>query len=173
MPTDTMPAAAASAVLSEDERYRYHLCRWWGDGRRVVFVMLNPSTADADVDDPTVRKCMGFARRWGFDGIDVVNLYAFRATKPEKLAVARSLAIDVIGASNNAFLTALARQAHEQNAPLIGAWGAHAEPTRVQSVLRLPHFDRLHALALTKTGQPGHPLYLPNDSAPSPYRRAA
>lgn len=158
-----------SAVLSGDERYRYHLCRWWGDGPRVTFVMLNPSKADATVDDPTIVRCMGFARGWGYDGIDVVNLYAFRATKPVDLWTARSLAIDVIGASNDAVLRVIARQAVDHPSPLIAAWGANAEPGRVAAVMQLPFFHRALHLGLTKGGMPKHPLYLAGDTRPEPY----
>src|SRR5689334_16488446 len=83
---DTAPTVVRKAAsISECGRYRYSLHRWWGAGERLYFVMLNPSTADAEVDDPTIRRCMGFARTLGFDGIGVVNLYAFRATKPADL----------------------------------------------------------------------------------------
>lgn len=163
----------SSAVLSEDGRYRYHLCRWWGDGRRVVFVMLNPSTADEAVNDRTIDKCIGYAQRWGYDGIDVVNLYAFRETKPALMWTARSLGVDIIGRSNDAVLRATARQAAEQSAPLVAAWGANAEPARVAAVLALANFDRLQHLGLTKAGQPRHPLYLKNDAELQLYRRAA
>lgn len=74
------------AVLSSDGRYRYSLYRRWDRTLPMAcFVMLNPSIADADVDDPTIRKCMGFATRWGAGGIRVVNLYPWRATKPRDL----------------------------------------------------------------------------------------
>lgn len=79
------PDVQKAAYLSADGLYRFALHRWWGDGIRLGFVMLNPSTADAEIDDPTIRRCMGFARTLGFDGIRVVNLYAYRATKPADL----------------------------------------------------------------------------------------
>ncbi len=76
------------AVISDCGRYRYRLTRRWGDGPLLSFIMLNPSTADAEVDDPTIRRCMGFARRDGYGGIVVGNLYAFRTTKPKALFAA-------------------------------------------------------------------------------------
>jgi hypothetical protein len=80
-----LPAVERGALLSECGLYRYRLWRRWGPGCNVAFVMLNPSTADGEVDDPTIRRCMGLARSWGFDGIEVVNLYALRTTKPKHL----------------------------------------------------------------------------------------
>jgi hypothetical protein len=76
------------ATLSDCGRYRYRLWRRWADGPTVLFVMLNPSTADADVDDPTIRRCIGFARSWGAGALEVVNLYAWRATQPAELKAA-------------------------------------------------------------------------------------
>lgn len=159
-----------SAILSECGKYRYHLSRWWATGPRVVFVMLNPSKADAEKNDPTIIRCMGFARGWGFAGLDVVNLYAWRATKPEMMWTAQSLSIDIIGPSNDNFLRVVARETTEKRGLLVAAWGANAEPARVSAVARLPYFDRMVHLGLTKAGMPRHPLYLPSDAVPQPFR---
>ena len=76
----------SEAVISQDERHRYSLTRRWGDGPRVCcWIMLNPSTADATTDDPTIRRCIGFTHAWGYDALTVVNLYAWRATDPADL----------------------------------------------------------------------------------------
>ena len=75
----------STAVISQDGLYRYHLERRWSDAPFLTFVMLNPSTADAEIDDPTIRRCVGFSKREGAGGIAVVNLYAFRATSPADL----------------------------------------------------------------------------------------
>jgi hypothetical protein len=147
-----------SVMLSEDGRYRYHLTRTWDDGDRAVFVMLNPSTADAYEDDPTIRRCIGYARRWGLAGIEVVNLYAYRATNPAELWEVD----DPVGPENDLWLRAVGSSGF----PLVAAWGANAQPRRVQRVLGLPGFDRLTCLRTTQAGHPGHPLYLPKELTP-------
>jgi hypothetical protein len=154
-----------AASLSDCGRYRYWLARWWSSVPRVTFVMLNPSTADADVDDPTIRRCMGYARTWGYGGIGVVNLYALRSTDPRQLWAAD----DPIGSENDTYLTAAALHALQSDTPIIAAWGANARQDRIAAVQALPFMDRLSALALTKTGQPRHPLYLRGDLAPVPW----
>lgn len=148
------------ARISADGRYRWELIRRWDFGPHATFVMLNPSTADAAQDDPTIRRCIGFAKRFGYSGLRVVNLYAFRATKPAGLW----LAADPVGQFNDDYLTDAAQMARVTSAPLIAAWGANAKPERVAQVLRLPGFDRLTALGVTKDGAPRHPLYLRADA---------
>lgn len=150
-----------AASISEDGLYRYALHRWWGWGDRLGFVMLNPSTADAEVDDPTIRRCVGFARSLGFDGIRVVNLYAFRATKPADLWRA---AEPTGGQRNDDLLRELLRQAKAQ--PVIAAWGANAKPDRVAEFMSWPGSEHVRALGFTKAGAPRHPLYLRADAQP-------
>lgn len=145
-----------SAIFSECRQYRYSLQR--GDYPRLCFIMLNPSTADATVDDPTIRRCMGFARREHCDGIEVLNLYALRATNPADLWTHP----DPVGPENDDYLRAIARSYFS----VIAAWGANAKPERVRQVRAL--FDecgvRLKHLGLTGQGQPRHPLYLRSDA---------
>ncbi len=144
-----------AASISECGTYRYILHRWWGEGKRLGFVMLNPSTADAEVDDPTIRRCMGFARTLGYDGIRVVNLYAFRATKPADLWKATE---PTGGWRNDDLLREILRQGRHQ--PLIAAWGANAKPDRVAEFMSWHGSDKVLTLGLTKAGAPRHPLYL-------------
>lgn len=161
----------SSAWLSGCERYRYRLGRNWGEGwgAPVTFVMLNPSTADAQQDDPTIRRCVGFAKAWGFGRLVVVNLYALRSTDPKGLWRAD----DPIGPDNDDHLSEAAWVAARDDAPIIAAWGANAKPDRVAEVLALPHMDRLTALGVTKAGAPRHPLYLRADAFPEPWRTAS
>ncbi|TFD53489.1 DUF1643 domain-containing protein [Cryobacterium sp. Hh7] len=156
-----MTEVDSRAELSEDRTYRYRLSRVWSDGPRATFVMLNPSTADEYSDDPTLRRCIGFARHWGLGGLNVVNVYAFRATKPADLWTAA----DPIGPENNRYL----EDAAANDEVLVAAWGAHAKQERVQEVLSIPGFDRLTCLRTTKRGYPSHPLYLPKELLPVPW----
>ncbi|MFJ2000292.1 DUF1643 domain-containing protein [Streptomyces chartreusis] len=160
------PTILRGAVLSDCERYRYLLTRDWDDDKpSAVFVMLNPSIADAFTDDPTIRRCIRYAHDWGCGGLMVANLYAWRATDPAALWTAD----DPVGAENDGHLYAVAQVAAEAGAPLVGAWGAHARPDRIATVLELPGMDRLTALDVTKSGQPKHPLYLKADLTPQPW----
>src|SRR5262245_13227298 len=106
----------SSAELSPCGRYRYALTRTWGDPKKVVcWVMLNPSTADADQDDPTIRRCLGFSRAWGAGGLVVVNLFALRATDPDQLRIAA----DPVGPDNDSHLSTAAF-----GRLVVAAWGA-------------------------------------------------
>lgn len=146
------------AVLSGDGLYRFNLTRTWDSAiESLPFVMLNPSTADAQVDDHTIRKCVGFARRWLFGGIAVFNLYAFRATKPADLW----LADDPIGVPrNDDLLREVLKIAQVRRAPVMAAWGAHAKADRVEWFRSLPGAEQLHHFGLTAGGAPRHPLML-------------
>lgn len=152
-----------AAVMSSDGLYRYSLVRRWGRGAPATFVMLNPSTADAERDDPTIRRCVGFARAIGADGLIVLNLYAYRATKPADLWLAE----DPVGPDTDRVLEQRATIAASKGEPLIAAWGANARPDRVAQVLELPGMSALTALGVTSYGAPRHPLYLPAAARPA------
>jgi hypothetical protein len=149
-----------AAILSPCGRYRYKLSRTWSDGPRVLWVMLNPSTADADKDDPTIRKCIGFSKRWGCGGLDVVNLFAWRATHPKDLRAAR----EPVGTLNDEAILLTARAADR----IVVAWGGHVTAAgrfmrraeRVRTLLLGPEGRPLFHLGLTSLGQPSHPLML-------------
>jgi hypothetical protein len=155
-------AARGRAYISEDGLYRYSLTREVAPGApngTCTFIMLNPSTADAEHDDPTIRRCIGFACAWGFERLKVVNLYAYRATNPSDLW----LADDPIGPDNDHVLSLV----FGGSDLLIAAWGCHAKLDRVAEILSWPIRPRL-CLGLTKAGQPRHPLYLKGDLMPRP-----
>lgn len=146
-----------SAVISECGQFRYLLRRSWNVSRPALgFVMLNPSTADADQDDPTIRKCIGFAERLGFGAIVVANLFAYRATDPSDLRRAGY----PVGEENDYWINRAARDAEA----VVCAWGVNARklarPYEVLAVLRAARRPA-HALRLTSDGIPCHPLMLP------------
>lgn len=160
----------SSAILSDDGVYRYHLRRtWsslWAKERTVCWVMLNPSTADETVDDPTIRRCMGFAKRWGYGGIEVVNLFALRATNPAEL----SRHPDPIGPDNSDTIRRVL--GFGDVGLVVVAWGAwldahpHIRPPRlnVEALHRRHRTDPMVCLGLTRSGAPRHPLYVPADA---------
>jgi hypothetical protein len=157
------PITHRTVEFSDCGRYRYRLTREWDDTRPpATFVMLNPSTADADRDDPTVRKCVRYAQRWDCGSLVVVNLYAYRATNPNDLPADEPTRI---GPAGDGWLTQAALDALESGGPLVAAWGARATEQRVADVLTLPGMDRLQCLAVTSAGMPRHPLYV-RDAAP-------
>jgi len=154
---------SGSAEFSLCGRYRYLLRRTWDPERAgVLFVMLNPSTADATNDDATIRRCVGFARDWGYGGISVANMFAFRATDPRELLSARMRGIDTIGPSNDATLLLAGLDA----SVIVVAWGNHAGalPYRAEAVISLlrkvARAGDLYCLGLTEQGHPRHPLRL-------------
>ena len=152
--TNDLFDATRSAVISPCGKYRYELWRRVGVGETfVVFVLLNPSTADADLDDPTIRACMEFARRWGFAWMCVVNLFALRSTKPENLYAS----VDPIGPENDRYIQHAVLHAD----CVVAAWGKHGRHRdRNTEVVRLVGNRPLHYLALNLDGSPKHPLYI-------------
>lgn len=150
----------SGAAISGDGVYRYKLWRQWAPGHRALFIMLNPSTADAEQDDPTIRRCVSFAKALRCGSLDVVNLFAYRATDPHELAGAT----DPVGPDNNETIRVAIRQAHV----LVAAWGANpAAKGRAERVDEIARREgrMLYALGTTKAGAPRHPLYLPGDAA--------
>lgn len=158
---DTRETLHRSAVISKDEVYRYQLERTWANSKEwVLWVMLNPSTADAEKDDATIRTITAFSKLWGFDGLMVGNLFAYRTVDPAELKQAKSYGFDIVGPENDEHLNQMISKASR----IILAWGANANvsPARADAVERLV-FRRKQAycLGLTQAGHPRHPLYLP------------
>lgn len=144
-----------SAVISEDRRFRYGLTRTWdADKGTVSFILLNPSTADAEQDDATIRKCVGFAKCWGYGGIRICNLYAYRARDPKNLKAAGY----PVGPENDSWLRGLGESSEE----IIVAWGNHARPERVREVMALIGRP-VKCLGVNRNGSPSHPVMLGYD----------
>lgn len=167
----------SSAVLSPCGLYRYRLAREnllantegldpFLAHRPVCWLMLNPSTADAQVDDPTVRRCVRFSRRWGYDRMVVANLLAYRSTHPKLVREALAHGVDVVGPDNDRHLLEVIAEADL----VVAGWGAWAEyfperTRRVRAIAREAGKD-IHMLQLTQHGVPRHPLYLKSELTP-------
>ena len=160
-----------TARISNCHRYRYLLTREFGGVSTCLFIMLNPSSADAVQDDPTVRRCIGFARRGGFGRLEVVNLYAFRSTSPSALFTA----LDPVGPDNVSEI----REALGRADMVIAAWGNNAgvndNSGRVGEVMALIERSGkpVKCFGFTRQGQPRHPLYLRSDAGLMPFKYAA
>ena len=144
-----------SAGFSRCGAYRYWLKRRWRDAPALVFIGLNPSSADAQVDDATLRRIIGFSNDWGFGAVTVVNLFAWRARHPADL----KRAPDPVGKRNSFWL----RKMTQGSEPVVVAWGNHgAYQGRDKATLAL--LTTPLCLGLTKSGHPRHPLYAPKDT---------
>jgi len=144
-----------SDAIFGEPNYRYRLDRIWDEDKPLLgFIMLNPSTADAESNDPTISRCMKRAEQMGYGGIVVGNAYAYRSTDPKKL----KLVGDAIGPDNDKHLLQIMKDCHE----VIVAWGAHAKIGRAKKICDLAYSigKQLYCLALTGKGHPQHPLYL-------------
>lgn len=170
------------ADLSDCGTYRYLLWREWrgthdpehwrwlgakdgngaelGEPKSCLFVMLNPSTADGEEDDPTIRRCVAFAKAWKYERLEVVNLFAYRATEPAELLTAG----DIIHAPRN---QSVVERAAQDAGIIICAWGAHGNHGQQDEIVRGWMSEYRHyALGFTQGGQPKHPLYLKSTTMP-------
>ena len=159
--------APSEAVYSDCEQYRYTLTRIWEpEGRRVLFVMLNPSTATEVQNDPTVERCERRARTLEFGSFRVCNIFAFRATDPKVMRAAD----DPVGPENDAAIAEGSGWADQ----VICAWGTHGafldRGRAVEALLRQQPQSLFH-LGLSKAGHPKHPLYLPYAQVPEIWER--
>lgn len=156
------------ALIDKSGEYRYSLYRRWSGEPVGLFIMLNPSTADGLQDDPTIRKCIGFAQRWGLGGIYVANLFAYRSTSPTMLRIAK----DPVGPDNDNHIRMMVDVCSAQSGPVICAWGAHGNYLdRAQAVLSLIAARNVSPMVLRlteKSRMPEHPLYVPYNVAPEP-----
>lgn len=154
----------SSAILSPCGRYRYELRRIWDGVKPRLYVgALNPSTADAENDDHTVRKLLGFAEHLDLGGLVLWNLYAFRATDPRELWRHELERVDVTGPENDRHLGRIFDEvASDRGSRLVAAWGNHANQARVDRVLDIAAarnvLERLESWGATKNGSPRHPV---------------
>lgn len=163
-----------SAVI--DGNYRYELTRSWGDGPAMTFVMLNPSTADGETDDPTIRRCLSFAKREGCGGIVVVNLFALRVTRPVHL-FDKTIEDDPNGPENVAYVRKAMKTARDKQAPIVAAWGALDLKRCYESEAWRQFFSTwtscadysVQCLGKTADRSPRHPLYLKADTPLEPW----
>lgn len=139
------------AKLSECRKYRFALWRIWDDSKPyVMFIGLNPSTADETEDDPTLTRCINYAKSWGYGGVCMANLFSFRATEPEDMLAVT----DPIGQGNDEWLIKLSGKA----GLVVAAWGNTGRHMgRSQQIRQL--LPNLHCLKMNKSGEPAHPLY--------------
>ena len=163
----------SDALISRDGYYRYWLTRavWGSDPRfrrTCAWIMLNPSTADAESNDPTIWRVIDFSKAWGYQRIVVLNLFALRATDPRTLRGVQ----DPVGPDNDAHIRYQLTRDAERPSKVVCAWGTGGgfrdRDRIVMDIVRECGFEPL-ALGVTKGGHPRHPLYMPKASAPSPY----
>lgn len=146
------------AILSEDRKYRYVLSRIWDESKPLVVIIgLNPSTADEKDDDNTIKKCINFSKNWGYGGLYMLNLFAFRATAPSDMFNASS----PIGEENSKYIEKYSKLSDK----VICSWGNNGNfKNRSKEVLL--NIENKFYLKLNKTGEPAHPLYLNKNLIP-------
>ena len=150
----------ADASLSQCKKYRFALWRIWDESKPYAMIIgLNPSTADEKDDDPTIKRCIDFAKSWGYGGLCKGNLFAFRATEPSDMFAS----YDPVGPGNDEWLVKLSKDA----GVVVAAWGnSGSHLGRSKKVLQL--IPTLHYLKINKTGEPAHALYLKATLQPIP-----
>lgn len=159
-------------ILSENRVYRYTLWRDWSDlfrnsetgNKFAMFIGLNPSTADETLDDPTIRRCVGFAKRWGYGALCMTNLFAYRTKDPRAMKKVTA----PVGEENNDWLLRVAGEA----GIIIAAWGVHGTFLNRDTSVRLllaEHKEKMRVLRFTNGAHPEHPLYVPGNIIPQPF----
>ena len=150
--------------FSKSKLYRYSLKRAWAtdSNNQVLFIGLNPSTADSQFDDPTIRRCVKFAICWGFNSLEVVNLFAFRATDPIDLFNEES----PIGRYNDDWI----KRAHNRSKLTVACWGS-AGMYKGRSSKVAKYLENLFCIRKNKDNSPAHPLYLNSKLSPIPFNQ--
>ncbi len=147
------------AELSNCRNYRFALWRTWDETKPFAMIIgLNPSTADEVKNDPTIIRCINFAKSWGYGGICMANLFAYRATNPNEM----KLQSDPVGVDNDDWLVKLAKDA----GIVIAAWGNNGSYLNRSNVV-IKMLPNLHYLKMNKSGEPAHPLYLKAELTPT------
>lgn len=144
-----------NATFSDCRKYRYALSRSWNRKKKtILFIGLNPSTADEKIDDPTIRRCINYAQNWGYGSLLMVNLFAYRATMPTELKNVKN----PIGKDNDLHIIELSKKVDVA----VAAWGNEGSHlNRDKEVKKL--IPNLKCLKINKSGQPAHPLYQKKD----------
>lgn len=154
------------AAISPCKKYRWWLWRRWSDLPLVIWIMMNPSTADHTKNDPTIFKIIRYSTKWGYGAALILNVYAYRTSRQENLpqdAAAR------LGRHNRRWLSFVMRYAKRKDLKIVCAWGAkHAEAGQYVRDLAKTHRLKLHCLEVSQSGEPKHPLYLKEDLTPQP-----
>ena len=153
---------STTCKFSKSRLYRYSLRRSWalGTTNQVLFIGLNPSTADSTSDDPTIRRCAKFAKDWGFNSLEVVNIFAFRATKPKDLFEEPH----PVGIYNDSWI----KKATQRSSLTVACWGS-AGIYRNRSEIIMDLVDNLFCININRDNTPSHPLYLNSKLTPRPY----
>ena len=152
-----------SAIFSDCEKYRYLLSRVWNIQKEgIVFVGLNPSTADERIDDPTIRRCRGFAESWGYGSMIMLNLFAYRSTDPKNL----KNCVDPVGCHNSNFIDVYLE--HYKTIACYGNGGNYLNRHKefLKKYREKKYRDNLYAIKILKNGMPSHPLYLKKNLQP-------
>jgi len=155
----------SNAIFSPSRKYRYTLFRRWSEGSRIAaFIGLNPSTADETKNDPTVTRCVNYAKRWEYDGVWMLNAFAFRSTNPKLLYVEE----DPIGPENDFWIDLITK---DKNTKIVlCCWGTHGNHlNRGKEIFKRLPKDKATCLNTTKDGHPGHPLYLKSSLQPQSF----
>ena len=162
----------SSAEFDSDRKFRYALYRVWDDRKpNIGFLLCNPSTADENVLDPTLTRCLNYAQRFGGGGMAIANLFGLRSTDPKKLATKYEEGKEIVGDANDSVIQRIS----DESSLLIVGWGEYTGKVgrlvhhRAQEVLRMLKGRTIYALATCKDGCPRHPLYLPADLEPNFY----
>ena len=153
----------SGAVISKDSKYRYKLWRIWDESKPLIlWIMLNPSTADALYDDKTIKKCTNYTYAWDYGGLYVGNLFAYRATEPKEL----EFASDPIGLENVRHLYSMRKKC----SMILCAWGSFSMVKYIKEKYYFLEKEELFCLGLNKSGEPKHPLYLKSNIIPIEFK---